>query len=59
LHAANIAGVTLEIAKLGKLADDAVRPVRGNPRGAHPLSLQAQRNLPRNKGRRTMGRGER
>jgi hypothetical protein len=52
--------VTLEIAKLGKPADNAARPAgSGKPRGAHPLSLQAQRNVPRHKGRRTMGRGER
>ena len=50
LHAANIAGVTLEIAKLGKLADDGA---------THPPALQAQHNSPRHKGRRTMGRGER
>ena len=42
-HAANIARVTLEIAKLGKPADEAPR-------------LADQRNLPRHKGRRTMGR---
>jgi len=59
-HAANIARVTLEIAKLGKPADDATRRTGyGEPRGAHPLSLRAQRNVPRSKGRRTMGRGER
>jgi hypothetical protein len=59
-HAANIARVTLEIAKLGKPADDATRPAdSGKPRAAHPLSSQAQHNLPRHKGRRTMGRGER
>ena len=60
LHAANIARVTLEIAKLGKPAADATPSTPyGKPRGAHPLSLRAQRNLPRSKGRRTMGRGER
>jgi hypothetical protein len=47
-HAANVARVTLEIAKLGKPAE-----------AAHLLSSQAQRSLPRHKGRRTMGRGER
>lgn len=56
-HAANIARVTLEIAKLGKPAEDANRPAgSGGPRAAHPLSAQAQRNVPRHKGRRTMGR---
>jgi hypothetical protein len=59
-HAANIARVTLEIARLGKPAEDTTRPAgSGEPRAAHPLSAQAQRNVPRHKGRRTMGRGAR
>lgn len=56
-HAANIARVTLEIAKLGKPADDTHRPNGSSqPRAAHPVSAQPQRNVPRHKGRRTMGR---
>ena len=59
-HAANIARVTLEITKLGKPAADATRPAgSGNPGGGRPASSQAQRNVARHKGRRTMGRGER
>jgi len=56
-HAANVARVMLEIAKLGEPADDLTRAAdSGKPRAAHPLSSQAQRNLPRHKCRRTMGR---
>jgi len=61
-HSANIETVMLEIAKLKKLAGDASQPASSrNPRpGHHQLSLQsAARSFPRNKGRRTMGRGER
>jgi hypothetical protein len=59
-HTPNLAAVTLAIARVGKLADGAAAPMdSGNSSGVHPLSLQAQRNFPRRKGRRTMGRGER
>ncbi len=61
-HSANIATVTSEIAKVKKLAGATSQPASSrNPRpGRHQASLQsAARNFPRNKGRRTMGRGER
>lgn len=61
-HSANIGTVMLEIARVKKLAGDTSQPASSrNPRpGHHQVSLQsAARNFPRNKGRRTMGRGER
>jgi hypothetical protein len=61
-HSANIETVMLEIARVKKLAGDTSRPANSrNPRPRrHQVTLQSgARNFPRNKGRRTMGRGER
>ena len=65
-HSANIATVMLEIEKVKKLAGGTSQPAsssagsRNARPGHHQVSLQsAARNFPRNKSRRTMGRGER
>jgi len=60
-HSANIGTVTLEITRVKILAGDISPPPRSrDPRPGHEVSLPgAARSFPRNKARRTMGRGER
>ena len=60
-HSANIGTVTLEIARVKILAGDISPPPSSrNPRPGHEVPLQDRaRGFPRNRGRRTMGRGER
>ena len=61
-HAANIETVMSQIARMKTLAGGASQPASsGNQRPPHhQVALQgATRNFSRNRGRRTMGRGER
>jgi hypothetical protein len=61
-HAANIEAATAAITRVKSLIGPTSQGAASqNPRpGHHQVSLQsAARNFPRNKGRRTMGRGER
>jgi hypothetical protein len=61
-HSSNIEAATAEIARVKNLAGPTTQGATSpNPRpGHHQVSLQsAARNFPRNKARRTMGRGER
>jgi hypothetical protein len=61
-HSSNIEAVTTEIARVKGLVDPAI-PAATSPTprpGRHQVSLQnGARIFPRNKGRRTMGRGGR
>jgi hypothetical protein len=61
-HSSNIEAATTEITRVKSLVGPTSQGATSqNPRpGHHQVSLQsAARNFPRNKGRRTMGRGER
>jgi hypothetical protein len=61
-HSANVDTLMSDIARVKNLAGNASQPAGSrSPRpGRHQVSLQsAERTFPRNKARRTMGRGER
>jgi len=61
-HCANVDTLMSDIVRVKNLAGNAGQPAGSrNPRpGCHQVSLQrAERTFPRNKARRTMGRGER
>jgi hypothetical protein len=59
-HSANIEAVTIEIKRVKKLLGNTRRDaISGVPRPGQVSLQSAARNFPRDKGRRTMGRGER
>ena len=56
-HAANVEALTAEIERVKTLAGGVAMPKHERPGRQHPVRTVPPHNRPRNKGRRTMGRG--